>query len=67
MARNLEPRKFMGDTYVGTVKSMRENGIEIVIMIDASRYGQETGPIIKDAKRVLQIKMLFFHIMFILL
>ena len=43
-----------GDTYVGTVKSMRDNGIENVIMIDASGYGQETGPVIKDAKRVLE-------------
>jgi len=42
-----------GDTYVSAVKSMRAYGIENVIMIDASGYGQETGPVIKDAKRVL--------------
>ena len=42
-----------GDTYVSAVKSMRYMGIQNVIMIDASGYAQETGPIIKDAKRVL--------------
>ena len=43
-----------GDTYVSVVKSMRSNGIENCLMVDASGYAQETGPIIKDAKRVLQ-------------
>ena len=43
-----------GDTYVSAVKSMREIGIENAIMIDASGYGQETGPIIENAKRILE-------------
>ena len=43
-----------GDTYVSAVKSMRSNGIENCLMVDASGYGQETGPVIKDAQRVLQ-------------
>ena len=41
------------DTYISAVKSMREIGIENAIMIDASGYGQETGPITKNAKKVL--------------
>ena len=43
-----------GDTYASAVKSMRAIGIENAIMIDASGYGQETGPIIENAKRVLE-------------
>ena len=41
------------DTYISAIKSMREIGIENAIMIDASGYGQETGPITKNAKNVL--------------
>ena len=41
------------DTYMTAVKKMRGNGIENAIMIDASGYGQETGPVIKYAKMVL--------------
>lgn len=33
---------------------MRAIGIENAIMVDASGYGQETGPIINDANRVLE-------------
>jgi len=43
-----------GDTYVTAVKSMRDMGIENAIMVDASGYGQETGPIIEHAKRILE-------------
>ena len=42
------------DTYITAVKQMRENGIENAIMIDASGYGQETGPVIRDAKSILE-------------
>ena len=45
---------------------MRVSGIENIIMVDASGYGQETGPIIKDAQNVLDVdrnKNIFFHIM----
>jgi hypothetical protein len=42
------------DTYKTAVQTMRKNGFENVIMIDASGYGQETGPIIRDAKSVLE-------------
>ncbi len=42
-----------GDTYVKAVKALRQYGIKNVIMIDASGYAQETGPVIRDAKRVL--------------
>jgi len=42
------------DTYKTAVQTMRKNGIENAIMIDASGYGQETGPIIRDAKSVLE-------------
>ena len=42
------------DTYISAIKSMRDSGIENVIMIDASGYGQETGPIIKNAQDVLE-------------
>lgn len=41
------------DTYISAIKSMRDIGIENVIMIDASGYGQETGPVIRDAQSVL--------------
>ena len=41
------------DTYISAVKSLRNNGIENAIMIDASGYGQETGPVIRDAQSVL--------------
>ena len=43
-----------GDTYVTAVKSLRAVGIKNALMVDASGWGQETGPIIKDAKRVLE-------------
>ena len=43
-----------GDTYVAAIKSMRAIGIENAIMVDSSGWGQESGPIIKDAKRVLE-------------
>lgn len=43
-----------GDTYVTGVKKLRALGIKNVIMVDASGWGQETGPIIKDAQRVLE-------------
>ena len=33
---------------------MRAVGIENALMIDASGYGQETGPIIENAKRILE-------------
>ena len=33
---------------------MREKGIENAIMIDASGYGQDTGPITKNANKVLE-------------
>ena len=42
-----------GDTYVQAVKALRQYGIKNVIMVDASGYAQETGPVIRDAKRVL--------------
>lgn len=42
------------ETYITAVKSMRENGIENVIMIDASGYAQDTGPITKNANKVLE-------------
>ena len=42
------------DTYITAVKQMRKNGIENAIMIDASGYGQETGPVIRDAKSILE-------------
>ena len=42
------------DTYITAIKDMRDNGIENSIMIDASGYGQETGPVIKSAKKVLE-------------
>ena len=42
------------DTYISAIKTLRENGIENAIMIDASGYGQETGPVIRDAKSVLE-------------
>ena len=43
-----------GDTYAAAVKSMRAIGIKNALMVDASGWGQESGPIIKDAKRVLE-------------
>ena len=43
-----------GDTYVTGVKKLRALGIKNAIMVDASGWGQESGPIIKDAKRVLE-------------
>ena len=43
-----------GDTYVTAVKSLRAVGIKNALMVDASGWGQETDPIIKDAKRVLE-------------
>ena len=42
------------DTYISAVKSMRDIGIENAIMIDASGYAQETGPITKNANKVLE-------------
>ena len=42
------------ETYITAVKSMRENGIENAIMIDASGYAQDTGPITKNANKVLE-------------
>jgi len=42
-----------GDTYVKAVKALREYGIKNAIMIDSSGYAQESDPVIKDAKRVL--------------
>ena len=42
------------DTYISAVKSMREIGIENAIMIDASGYAQDTGPITKNANKVLE-------------
>ena len=42
------------DTYISAIKSMRAIGIENAIMVDASGYGQETGPIIDGANKVLE-------------
>ena len=42
------------ETYISAVKSMREAGIENAIMIDASGYAQDTGPISKNANKVLE-------------
>ena len=42
------------ETYISAIKSMREKGIENAIMIDASGYGQDTGPITKNANKVLE-------------
>ena len=42
------------DAYVSGIKSMRAIGIENAIMVDASGYGQETGPIIENAKKILE-------------
>lgn len=42
-----------GDTYVSAVKKLRQAGIENTLMIDASGYGQESEPVIKDCQRVL--------------
>ena len=50
----LNKEKLWRETYISAVKSMRENGIENAIMIDASGYGQETGPITKNANLVLE-------------
>ena len=43
-----------GDTYASVIKSMKAIDIENVIMVDASGYGQETGPIFENAKKDLQ-------------
>ena len=42
------------ETYIKAVQDMRRKGIENAIMIDASGYGQESGPIINSARRVLE-------------
>ena len=41
------------DTYCEAIKRMRNAGIENVIMVDASGYGQETKYLISDCKKVL--------------
>ena len=54
------------DTYISAIKSMRAIGIENAIMVDASGYGQETGPIIDGANKVLEAdpEMSSSHIMY---
>ena len=42
------------DTYKTAVKSLRDAGLETAIMIDASGYGQETGPMESACKEVLE-------------
>lgn len=41
------------DTYKTAIKSLRDNGLESAIMVDASGYGQETKYLIRDCKDVL--------------
>ena len=41
-------------TYIDVVKILRVIGIQNALMVDASGYGQESGPIIENAKKVLE-------------
>ncbi|MGN0482871.1 MAG: Ig-like domain-containing protein [Lachnospiraceae bacterium] len=41
------------NTYVTAVKKLRDAGLENTLMIDATGWGQETGPIISGCKDVL--------------
>lgn len=41
-------------TYISAIKTLRAIGLENAIMVDASGYGQESGPIIENAKNVLE-------------
>ena len=43
-----------GDTYSSAIKALRAIGLKNAIMVDASGWGQETGPIIENAPRVLE-------------
>ena len=42
------------DTYCAAVKELRSAGLETAIMVDASGYGQETEPMERDCKKVLE-------------
>ena len=49
-----DQRALWANTYTSAIKNLRNNGIENAIMISASGYGQENGPVLNDIKKVLE-------------
>eukprot|EP00833_Pecoramyces_ruminatium_P016685 jgi/Orpsp1_1/1190717/evm.model.d7180000080729.1 len=46
-------KSIWADTYIEAIQSMRSMGIDNAIMLDATGWGQETGPVINDATRIV--------------